>query len=75
MKILRLVLSVFLIQQIAGCASLNTPTQKSDSSDSDFATITELDSHKPTASGGQYHHSTTLADSSTPDFWTELRQG
>jgi len=75
MKSLRLVLSVFLIQQIAGCASLNTPSQSSVYNDADFATITELDAHSPTASGGQYHHSTTPADSGTPVFWTELRQG
>jgi membrane-bound lytic murein transglycosylase D len=75
MKSLRLVLSVFFIQQIAGCASLNTPSQSSVSSDADFATITELDALSPTASGGQYHHSTTPADSGTQVFWTELRQG
>lgn len=75
MKSLRLALSVLLIQQLAGCASLSTPTQSTVSSDADSATITELDSHKPTASGGQYDHSTSVADTGTPVFWTQLRQG
>jgi membrane-bound lytic murein transglycosylase D len=75
MKSLRLALSVLLIQQLAGCASLNTPTQSTVSSDADSATITKLDSHKPTASGGQYDHSTSVADTGTPVFWTQLRQG
>jgi len=76
MKSLRLVLTILAIQLIAGCASLNHPSQPgSASNDDEFATITELAANHPTGSGGQYNNSATSADTDLPAFWAQLRQG
>ena len=76
MKSLRLVLTILAIQLIAGCASLNHPSQSGSAShDDEFATITELAANHPTGSGGQYNHSATSADTDLPVFWAQLRQG
>ncbi len=76
MKIIRLVLTVLAIQLTAGCASLDSSSQSTaTTSDDQYANITELATHAPTSSGGQYYNSTSAADTETPVFWTQLRQG
>ena len=75
MKILQLVISVFAIQLLAGCASLNSASPSASNSGDDFAKIAELDAHSPTASGGQYTRTTAPAESAAPNFWSQLREG
>ena len=63
MKSLRLVLAVLAIQLTAGCASLDSsPQSTATASDDQYANITELATHAPTSSGGQYYNSTSAAD-------------